>query len=142
MVSRRRAALVSLVALGTAAALAAAPSASNAATGSTTVNVVTQGLDGPFGLQRARGHHHRGLVVAESGSGQVTRVIGGRKHTILTGVPGVAGVAASPHRVFAVIGGPNEEGDPSGGSYGPSKVLRMGYGGGHVKVIADLMKYK
>jgi len=132
---------VSLVGLGTAAALAAAPSVSNAAAGSSSASVVTKGLDGPFGVQKARGHH-RGLVVAESESGQVTRIIGGHKRVILKGAPGVAGVAASAHRVFAVIGGPNEEGAPSGGSYGPSKVLRMGYGGGHVKVIADLMKYE
>ena len=140
MVSRRRAALASLVVLGTAGALAAAPSVSNAAAGSS-VSVVTQGLDGPFGVQRARGNH-RGLVVAESVSGQVTRIIGGHKRVIFKGAPGVAGVAASPHQVFAVIGGPSEQGAPSGGSYGPSKVLRMGYGGGHVKVIADLMKYE
>jgi hypothetical protein len=141
MVSRRRAAVVSLAALGTIAALAAAPSASNAVAGSGGVSTVTQGLDGPFGLQRARAH--RGFVVAESESGEVTRVFpGGRKHAILDGVPGVAGVAASPHRVFAVIGGPNEEGAPSGGSYGPSRVIRMDYHGKHVKVIANLLHYE
>jgi hypothetical protein len=142
MVSRRRAALVSLVALGTAAALAATPSASAVtAEGSGGVRVVTTGLEGPFGIQKAL--NHRGFVVAESGSGQVTRVFGnGHKKVILTGVPGVAGVAASPRRVFAVIGGPNEQGDPSGGKYGPSRVLRMDYKGGHVKVIANLMRYE
>jgi hypothetical protein len=142
MVSRRKAALVSLVALGTAAAVAAAPATSNAVAGSGGVAVLTTGLDGPFGLQKTLGGHG-GFVVAESESGQVTRVFtNGGKHAILKGVPGVAGVAASPHRVFAVIGGPNEEGAPSGGSYGPSKVLRMNYHGGHVKVIADLMAYE
>jgi len=133
--------VVSLAALGTIAALAAAPSASNAVAASGGVSVVTQGLDGPFGLQRARAH--RGFVVAESESGEVTRVFGGgRQHAILDGVPGVAGVAANRHRVFAVIGGPNEEGSPSGGSYGPSRVLRMSYHGKHVKVIANLFRYE
>jgi DNA-binding beta-propeller fold protein YncE len=131
-----------VVALGTAGALAAAtPStAAPAATGSG-IHVVAKGLDVPFGLQKAV--KHRGFVVAESASGEVTRVFkSGRTRTIFSGAPGVAGVAASPKRVFAVIGGQNEQGDPSGGSYGPSKVLRMDYHGKHVKVIADLMKYE
>src|SRR5690349_18222346 len=141
MESRRKAALVSLVALGTAGAVAAVPTAASAAGGGSAATVVTKRLDGPFGLQRAVGH--RGFVVAESVSGQVTRVFkDGRKRAILGGAPGVAGVAAGPKRVYAVIGGPNEEGAPSGGKYGPSKVLRMDYQGKHVKVIADLMKYE
>jgi hypothetical protein len=133
---------MSVVALGTVAALAAAtPSTSTAATASGGVRVVTSGLDGPFGIQKAI--DHRGFVVAESASGEVTRVFkNGNKRAILDGVPGVAGVAASPRRVFAVIGGPNEEGAPSGGQYGPSRVLRMDYRGGHVKVIANLQKYE
>jgi hypothetical protein len=141
MVSRRRAAVVSLVALGTAAALAAAPSTSTAATTSGGVGVVTSGLDMPFGLQKAI--DHGGFVVAESESGQVTRVFKtGRKHAILDGVPGVAGVGASSTKVFAVIGGPNEEGSPSGGKYGPSRVLRMNYHGKHVTVLANLLRYE
>lgn len=146
MVSRRRATAVSLVALGTAAALvAAAPSTSTAKSGSRTagagVHVVASGLDMPFGLQKAVGHP--GFVVAENESGVVARVFtDGRKPAILTGVPGVAGVAATAHHVFAVIGGPNEQGAPSGGKYGPSRVLRMDYSGGHVKVIANLLHYE
>jgi hypothetical protein len=142
MVSRRRAALVSAVALGTAAALAATtPTTATAATSGSGIHVVAKGLDVPFGLQKAV--KHRGFLVAESASGEVTRVFkNGRTRTIFSGAPGVAGVAASPRRVFAVIGGPNEEGAPSGGKYGPSKVIRMDYRGKHVKVIADLMKYE
>ncbi|MGN6132249.1 MAG: ScyD/ScyE family protein [Nocardioidaceae bacterium] len=131
--------MASLVAIGTAAAVTAVPSTSVAAAGG--VGVVTRHLDGPFGLQKAV--KHRGFVVAEADSGQVTRVFkDGRKRAILNGAPGVAGVAASPSRVFAVIGGPNEKGQPSGGRYGSAKVLRMDYRGGHVKVIADLMAYE
>jgi hypothetical protein len=141
MASPKTAALASLLALGTAATAVGAPSTSAAEGSGTGVSVVTKRLDGPFGLQRAR--EHRGLVVAESESGQVTRVfLDGRKRAILDGVPGVAGVAASPHWLFAVIGGPNEEGQPSGGKYGPSRVLRMGYHGRHVKVIANLQRYE
>jgi hypothetical protein len=67
---------------------------------------------------------------------------GGPERAILGGAPGVAGVAASPRRVFAVIGGPSEEGAPSGGKYGSSRVLRMSYKGRHVKVIANLLRYE
>jgi outer membrane protein assembly factor BamB len=141
MVKRSRAAWLSLVALGAAAVVAAAPSPSMAGTGERAAVVVTTHLDGPFGLQNAIGH--RGFVVAESDSGQVTRVLlDGHKRTLLNGAPGVAGVAAGPHSVFAVIGGPNEEGSPSGGIYGPSRVLRMSYDGKHVKVIANLLRYE
>jgi hypothetical protein len=136
MISRRSAVMVAVAAL-TAAAIPAV----SVAAGSGAAVVVTQHLDTPFGLQKAI--DHRGLVVAESDSGQVTRVfLDGRKRAILSGAPGVAGVAASPHRVFAVIGGPNEEGAPSGGKYGPSRVLRMDYRGHHVTVIANLLRYE
>lgn len=141
MVRSRRAALVPLLAIGTAAGLVAATPTTTAAAKAADVKVVTKGLDGPFGLQKAV--RHRGFVVAESVSGEVTRVFpGGRQRVILDDVPGVAGVAASPRRVFAVIGGPSEEGEPSGGAYGPSRVLRMNYRGGNVKVIANLLKYE
>jgi hypothetical protein len=141
MNSRRSAGVVSLVtALGVVGAVGAAP-AQSAERAAPAASVVTKKLDGPFGLQKAV--HHRGLVVAENETGQVTRVFkDGRQRAILGGAPGVAGVAAGPNRVFAVIGGPNEEGAPSGGKYGPSKVLRMDYQGGHKKVLADLLKYE
>ncbi|MCW2785272.1 MAG: hypothetical protein JWP74_1789 [Marmoricola sp.] len=103
--------------------------------------MVTKKLNQPFGLQNAV--DHRGFVVAASEKGRVVRVLlNGHKHVILRGAPGVAGVAASPTRVFAVIGGPNEDGSPTGGKYGPSKLLRMDYRGHHVKVIADLLTYE
>ena len=51
MESRRKAALVSLVALGTAGAVAAVPPAASAAGGGSAATVVTKRLDGPFGLQ-------------------------------------------------------------------------------------------
>ena len=69
---RRSAGLVSLVtALGVVGAVGVAPaeSAERAAPG---VDLVTKKLDGPFGLQKAV--DHRGFVVAENVSGQVTRV--------------------------------------------------------------------
>ena len=138
MVTRATAAVASLVALSASAIVTAPPT--NAAENGGVV-VVTKNLDMPFGLQKAI--EHRGFVVAESESGQVTRVfLDGRQRAILNGVPGVAGVAANANRVFAVIGGPNEEGSPSGGKYGPSRVLRMDYRGHHVKVIANLLRHE
>lgn len=141
MQSRRRAAVASLAALGTAITLVGAAPTSIAAPAESRVAVVARGLDMPFGLQKVPGH--RGFVVAESESGDVTRVFpGGRKRVVLAGAPGVAGVAASPTKLFAVIGGPNEEGSPSGGKYGPSRVLRMNHDGSRVKVIANLLRYE
>ena len=137
----KRVAIVSAVAIGAAGAVAGVQTASLAAGSDHGVKIVATGLDDPFGLKKPV--DHPGLLVAESTSGEVTRVfLDGRTRTILDGAPGVAGVAGGPRRVFAVIGGPNEEGSPSGGDYGPSKVLRMDYRGGHVKVIADLLEYE
>jgi hypothetical protein len=140
----RRVAIGSAITIGTAGALAGVgmPAASSAETGARPVTVVTSGLDDPFGLKRAI--DHPGLLVAEGASGEVTRVfLDGRKRAILKGVPGVAGVAGGPRRVFAVIGGPSPEGGPPpGGKYGPSRLLRMDYRGHHVKVIANLLRYE
>jgi hypothetical protein len=137
----QRSAVAVSIALAGAAVVASGPGAAVAAGGGGGVDVVTQHLDGPFGLQAARAH--RGLLVAESVSGQVTRVFdGGRQRTILSGAGGVAGVAGSPRRVFAVTGGPNEDGVPPAGRIGVSRVVRMTYNGKGVKVIANLLKYE
>lgn len=141
MLSRRRAGLMPVMAIATAAAVAAVPPATAAGGGGGGVSVVAKGLDGPYGLHRAPGH--RGFVVAEGDTGKVTRVfMSGRKRVLLRGATGVAGVAASPGRVFAVTGGGDETGPGGSGKYAPAKVVRMDYRGGHVRVIADLMKYE
>lgn len=138
---RRSAGLVSLVtALGVAGAVGVAPaeSAERAAPG---VDLVTKKLDGPFGLQKAV--DHRGFVVAENVSGQVTRVFkDGRQRVIVRRAAGVSGVATDSSHVYAVLGGPNEDGPPAGGAYAPSSVLRTDYQGHGTKVIADLLKHE
>jgi hypothetical protein len=141
MKSRTSAGVVSLaIAVAATGAVTVVPSAS-AVEARPAARTITARLDGPFGVQKAVGH--RGFVVAESVSGQVTRVFqDGRKRAIINGAPGVAGVATGPHRAFAVLGGPNEEGQPPAGKYGPSTVLRSTYNGRKVKVIADLGKYE
>lgn len=131
-----RAAVAAMAALGLAATVAAAPPTA-AATPKGGTTVLTQKLDAPFGLERAR--EHRGLVVAEGDTGQVTRVLmDGRQRVILAGAPGVSGVATSPTRVFAVMG----EGAPVSGKYGPGRLVRMDYNGKHVKVIANLLRHE
>ena len=135
---QRRVAVAAAVVLGAAGAVAGIPATSVAAAGGDGVKTITKKLDDPFGLAKAP--RHRGLLVAEGTSGQVTRAFfDGRRRTILTGVPGVAG---GPGRVFAVTGGASDAGAPTGGEYGPSRVLRMDYRGGRVKVIANLHRYE
>lgn len=141
---RRSAGIVALVTgLALVGAAAGAPLA--AAGGSDSdhhakVKVVASGLDGPFGLQATR---HHGFVVAENVSGEVTRVDRfGSKRAIITAAGGVSGVAAGYGTVFAVLGGPNEDGSPPTGAYPPSSVLRSDSRGHHVRVIADLGAYE
>jgi hypothetical protein len=135
----KRVAIASAVAIGAGGALVAVPSASSAAGGETAaragVRVVTEGLGDPFGLKPAM--RHRGLLVAEGTSGEVTRVfLDGRQRTILTGAPGITGVAGGPRRVFAVTG------EGAQGDFRPSRVIRMDYRGRHVKVIANLLRHE
>ncbi len=111
--------------------------ASVAAGGGSGVTVVASGLADPFGLKKPVGH--RGLLVAESASGEVTRVyLDGRTETVLEGAPGVAGVAGGPHHVFAVVGG----GPPRGGAFGPHRVVRVDYDGGNAEVIANTLRFE
>ncbi len=127
------------IAVGAVAAVtAAAAPAASAAKAERPVTVVGEGLSDPFGLERAHGER-RGLLVAEGGAGEVTRVfLDGRQRTILDGVPGVAGVAAGPRRVFAVTG----EHVPPGAKVARSRVVRMDYRGGQVEVIANLYRHE
>jgi len=140
--SRTRAGAVALAtvvgALGAAAI--ASPASAGAADRPPRVAVLAQHLEGPFGLEAVRSH---GFVVAENVSGRVTRVDKhGRTHALIRGAGGVAGVAASKHRVYAVIGGPDETGAPPAGRFRVSSLLRSDSRGHHVTVIADLLKYE
>jgi hypothetical protein len=119
--------------------VAAVPSATASGAARPPVKVITSGLDGPFGLQAG----DLGFLVAENVSGQVTSVKrDGSQRVIFDGAPGVAGVAGSRHHVYAVTGGGSEAGPPPSGGYAPTSVIRSTYGGHHVKVIANLMRYE
>jgi hypothetical protein len=131
-----------VAALGAISAATLAPSAS--ATGyrhhHPKVKVLASGLSDPFGIDALR---HGRFLVAESGAGRVTRVDRrGHKRVVIKGAPGVAGVAGRHGKVFAVLGGPNEEGAPPPGKYRPASVLRSDYSGKHVKAIANLLDYE
>src|SRR4051812_2667077 len=139
MQSRTKALLASLAVLATIGTVATVPSASAAGGGGSTV--VARGLGGPFGVQKAIGH--RGFVVAENASGQVSRVMkDGSKRASVKNVAGVAGVAASPTRVFGVLGGGDETGQAPPSRFAPSTVFRSTYSGKRVKAIADLGRYE
>ncbi len=103
------------------------------------VRVIARGLDGPFGLDS----HGRGFVVAETATGKVTKIDRrGRQRVLVPDAPGVAGVAAGRHRVFSVLGGPNEEGEPAAGAFPPSSVLRTNLRTMRTVAIADLLAYE
>ncbi len=109
--------------------------------GKPAVRTITTKLSGPFGLDVMSS---RTALVAESESGEVTAVDlrTGRRTTLISKVPGVAGVAATRGKIYSLIGGPNEEGAPPPSKYPPASVLVSDAKGKHVRVLADLMKYE
>jgi hypothetical protein len=122
------------------------------ATAADPVQVLTDGLNSPFGLVSTS---TQGAIVAQSGAGEVTRISPtGAKTTVIDNALGVAGVAAGDGHVYAVMGGPPPPGEeepeqqmkaqalPEGvATYPPSSVLRTGRGG-KVDVIANLLSYE
>lgn len=137
-----RAGVLALTAtLGLTGGVASAGSAS-ARTGHDPVTVIASGLNGPFGLQSVRGHRSPAFVVAEGDAGQVSLVDHRRRRVLIDKIGGVSGVAASRDHLYALTGGPNEQGAPPVGAFPPSSVVRASLNGGHPKVIADLLKYE
>jgi hypothetical protein len=151
---RRSGAVVALVTgLGLVAAAAGTPlAAADGRSGHRNVKVIASGLEGPFGLQAVFGHdgHRKGnrtgagrtFVVADNVAGQVTKIDKQGKLSTLITAPGVSGVAAGLGKVFAVMGGPNEEGTPPPGPFPPSSLVRAGSNGHHAEVISDLLQYE
>ncbi|MBV9831438.1 MAG: ScyD/ScyE family protein [Marmoricola sp.] len=138
--------VAALTGVVTALASAGAATASHASTRTQVakqgapVVVVAKGFDDPFGLAKVGRHS---FVVAESSAGRVTLVGPRGGHRVLvSGAPGVAGVAVRGKFVYSVLGGPNESGSPSGGKYKPSSVLRTNLRTGKTAVIANLLSYE
>jgi len=136
--------VIGVVALTAAAtALSGVGMATAAETGSGSdarLVVKASGLDIPFGLAK-RGKHS--FVVAENAAGKVTQIgPKGGQSTVVSGAPGVSGVASRGRFVFSVIGGPNEQGAPPAGTYKPTQVLRTNMRNGRTKVLANLERYE
>ena len=104
-------------------------------------NRIATGLEAPFGLQFTG---ESGLLVAENGTGSIVRVNAatGAKKTLITGLPGVASVGARNGKIYAVLGGPNEQGAPPPGKYKPASLLVADSDGKNVRVLADLLAYE
>jgi hypothetical protein len=93
-------------------------------------------MNGPFGLDV---QSYRRAVVAESEAGQITSIDlrTGAKRALITGLPGVAGVATHGNKLYAVLGG--EQGTPA---FPAASVLVANKDGTGVRVLADLMQYE
>jgi hypothetical protein len=129
------AALAAALALGVTAV-----SPASATGGGKPVQVVADGLTGPFGLDALGGG---GFLTGEDFSGEVTRVDPqGNQHTLIANAAGVAGVAKGPHHLFAVLGGPDELGDPQQGDYPAASLIRSDLNGKHVVVLKNLLTYE
>ena len=51
-------------------------------------------------------------------------------------------MAKGPHHLFAVLGGPDELGDPQQGDYPAASLIRSDLDGKHVKVLKNLLTYE
>ena len=140
MRARNKAGATALViAVAASTALAAQPADARAGRALPS-RVITQKLDGPFGLAKLGRH---GFVVAENVSGQLTAVSpSGSQRALFGKAPGLSGAAARGGKAYGVTGGPNEDGAPTGGRFGPSRVIAKNLRTGHVSVLANLLAYE
>jgi hypothetical protein len=141
MSHRLRSAALVLVTAAASAALAT-PAHATGSSEADPIEVVVDGLTGPFGLSVDGGE----FFVAESGPGQVTGVVPGQSTTVvLTGLPGATGVDrkfGSTYVLTGEAGGPpeaepSEEPPPAGGS-----TLWVSHWGGPPRPLADLLAYE
>ncbi len=103
------------------------------------VTVVARSFDAPFGIDVTR----RGVLVADAYAGEVTLTRrGGARRTLVDDVPGVAGVAGGHRRVYAVLGGPNENGENPPAAFDPSTVVAQRWAGGRTRPVADLLAHE
>jgi hypothetical protein len=121
---------------GGGTALAVASSGSSGAR----VGTVASGLNGPIGLGKLG---RKSFVVAEQGASRVL-LIGkhGGKKVIVSQAGGVSGVVGRGRKVFSVIGGPDENGNPPQGKYAATSVLRTNLRTGRTVPIANLQTYE
>ncbi len=105
------------------------------------VRTITSGLDGPFGLDV---QSPRRAVITEADTGEITGVDlrTGAQRTLISGLPGPAGVATHGGKIYVVLGaGGGGEGAPTP-AYPPASVLVADRDGTGVRVLADLLAYE
>ena len=136
--SRRSGPLVVLAAASCAVALVSAPASADSrpAPPAGTVDVVTQGLDGPRQVSSNGGR----LYVAESDSGEITRVNPrtGAKTVVVSGLATPQGVVKIGGKIYVATGDPAPDSAP--GAVGAAVVVAKP--GGKAKKFADLAAYE
>jgi hypothetical protein len=135
--------MVAAVGTGAATVLAGAPALAGGGHGGSkpAIRTVTTKLNGPFGLDVLSPHV---ALVAQADAGKVTAVNlkTGSRTSLITNMPGVTGVAATHGKIFALTGGPNEQGATPPSKYPAASVLVADRNGKHVRPLADLQKYE
>lgn len=123
--------------------LAGMPAHASAGHSHPPVQTITSGLDGPFGLDILSSKQ---ALITESDAGEITSVDlrSGAQRTVVSGLPGPAGVASYGDKIYIVLGaGGGEEGAPPPPSaYPQASVLVTDRKGKNVRVLADLMAYE
>lgn len=137
-----RAAVAACVTVGAAAGAVAPAGVVSAAEPKSPVTVIARGLEAPFGLQFTG---HRTLVVAENGTGEITKVDtrNGRQRTLLSKLPGPAGVGVQGDSMYVALAGPSD-GPPTTPSprYPAASVVKARATGAAPRVLADLLRYE
>ena len=125
--------------------LGLSPAVAHADDGEDLVTTVATGLGGP---RQLNGYEGDDLVVAESDTGEVSRVsLDGKVETLLSGLPSPQGVDLEDGKLYVALGasGPDEGGgappEPVEGEPQPSSLIVAGPGGDIVQTY-DLLEYE
>lgn len=125
----------------TAAAIGtAAPAQAGGPSNGSDVRVVATGLDGPRELQFV---NKKSLVVAESDSGEITRVNvrSGAQQTLVSGLSSPQGVDERGGKLFIAVGGPAPDAPPPpAGTF--SALLTAPLKGGPATLFKDLLAFE
>ncbi|WP_433292028.1 ScyD/ScyE family protein [Actinoplanes sp. CA-030573] len=121
--------------------IAAQPAYASAGHGRPPVRTITEGLDGPYGLQITR-HGH--ALVAEGDSGEITDVDlrTGAQRTVIADLQAPSGVATHGDKIYVTLGGGSPDGPPPPSKYPPASLLVAKKNGTGVRVLADLQAYE
>ena len=139
-VFRRSRPVLVLAATACAVALVGTPAAADSTTSGQPPGpaaVITGSLDGPRQLTSSRGH----LYVAESDSGQITRVDprNGRQRTVVSGLPTPQGVAVVGGKIYAATAEADPTAEPGDV---PSSAIVVARPGRPARLFADLLDHE